>query len=248
MTIRIGCSGYHYRHWRAAFYPQDLPVRRWFDYYAGRFPTVEINASFYRFPTAQDADRWIAQAPEGFVYSIKAPRLITHCHRLRACDELFSGLVAVLSPLGPRLGRVLFQMPATWTFRMERLDTLLSVLPGGLPCALEFRDPSWWRPEVIEALSGAGHVFVSVHAPGLPSELVDCAGRVYLRLHGVPWYRQDYSDAELEAWAGRLRAPGLREGWVYFNNDAAAAAPRNALRLAELLGVDQTARQYQSDR
>ncbi len=236
MTIHIGCSGYHYRHWRGAFYPPALPVRCWFDYYAGRFRTVELNASFYRFPTPQDARRWRSRAPAGFVYSVKAPRLITHFHRLRGCGEQLSGLVTALSPLGPCLGRVLFQMPASWTFDRERLATLSSALPGELPCAVEFRDPSWWRPEVVEALSGAGHIFVSVHAPGLPATLVDCAGRVYLRLHGAPWYRQDYTDAELASWAARLRAIDVREGWVYFNNDADAAAPRNAQRLADMLG------------
>lgn len=235
-TFRVGTSGYYYRHWAGGFYPADLKTHKWFGYYAERFDTVELNASFYRFPTESAVKRWHRQAPEGFTYAVKAPRLITHLKRFHDTEGLMADLYGVLGAhLKERLGPVLFQMPPSLHFDDERLEAILAQLDPSVTNVLEFRHPSWWRADVQRRIAKAGAVFVSVSAPNLPDDLAVSRGRLYLRMHGVPMYRQDYADDALAAWAGRLRASGAREGWIYFNNDAEAHAPRNAATLRGLL-------------
>jgi len=235
-AFRVGTSGYYYRHWAGRFYPADLKTHKWVGFYAERFDTVELNASFYRFPTESAAKRWHAQAPEGFLYAVKAPRLITHLKRFHETEDLMTDLYGVLrGHLGDRLGPVLFQMPPRLHHDPERLEAILAQLDPACVNALEFRHPSWWRADVRRRIAKAGAVFVSVSAPKLPDDLVVSRGRVYLRMHGVPMYRQDYDDAALRRWTERLEKSGAREGWVYFNNDLDAHAPHNAAALRGLL-------------
>jgi uncharacterized protein YecE (DUF72 family) len=233
---RIGTSGYYYRHWSGPFYPPDLKTHRWFRFYAERFDTVEINASFYRFPTESAVKRWRAQAPEGFLYAVKAPRLITHLKRFHDTGGLMADLYGVLTAhLGGKLGPVLFQLPPSVHHDPAWLDGMLGQLDGACVNAIEFRHPSWWRADVRRRVERAGAVFVSVSAPGLPDDLVVSNGRAYLRMHGVPMYRQDYSESALAAWADRLKGCGAGEAFVYFNNDAEGHAPHNALALRGML-------------
>lgn len=242
-TFRVGTSGYFYRHWAGPFYPADLKTHRWFGFYAERFDTVEINASFYRFPTESAVRRWRRQAPDGFVYAIKANRLITHLKRFAGTEAQSAALYAVLKDhLGNMLGPVLFQLPPSVHYDAGFLERLLAQLDPACVNAVEFRHPSWWRPEVCRRLDAAGAVFVSVSAPNLPDDLVVSGGRLYLRMHGVPLYRQDYPPEELDRWAERLRACGADTGWVYFNNDAEGFAPKNARALRERLAAAVRAR------
>jgi len=224
------------RHWAGPFYPADLKTHKWFGFYAERFDTVELNASFYRFPTRSAVTRWRRQAPAGFTYAVKASRIITHLKRFHGTERLVGDLYAVLGEhLGEALGPVLFQLPPSLHHDPDRLEGMLAQLDGGFVNAIEFRHPSWWRADVRRRVERAGVVFVSVSAPGLPDDLVVSGGRLYLRMHGVPLYRQDYADADLAAWAERLKECGAREAWVYFNNDAEGHAPRNARTLRGLL-------------
>lgn len=235
MEIRIGCSGYYYRHWKGRFYPEEMPASRWFSFYAGHFDTVEINASFYRFPTIKAVQRWATQAPEGFVYSVKAPRLITHLKRFHGCEALLDNLYTVLEGLGERLGCILFQTPPGLDFSIEALDRLLAAMHTDFRNVIEFRHPDWWRHEVHEALRARGIGFCSVHAPGLPDEMVVTSEEAYIRMHGIPWYAQDYSKEELERLAGRIRTLDAKRVWVYFNNDRDGFAPANATTLKATL-------------
>jgi len=235
MLVRIGCSGYYYRGWAGRWYPKGLSARRRFVWYAEHFDTVEINASFYRFPTGSAVSRWIKQAPVGFIYSIKAPRIITHRKRFHDCARQIADFYEVLAPLSDRLGCLLFQMPPTFPFSEENLGRILVGLRPGFRNVVEFRHASWWKQKVYQALERAGAIFCSVHAPRLPDEVIVCNGFAYLRFHGDPWYRHDYSDKELAEWTARLRISGAKIIWIYFNNDAGAAAPRNARRLRTLL-------------
>ncbi len=235
MNTRIGCSGYYYRGWAGLWYPDGLPAHRWFAWYADHFDTVEINASFYRFPTDSAVSRWMRQAPDGFVYSVKAPRIITHRKRFHDCARQLADLYEILAPLGDRLGCLLFQMPPTFHFNATNLGRILAGLCPGFRNVVEFRHASWWNRDVFQAIEDSGAIFCSVHAPGLPDDMIVSHGDLYLRMHGDPWYRHDYSDKELAGRADRLRMSGAKTIWTYFNNDAGAAAPNNAHRLRELL-------------
>lgn len=239
MDVRIGCSGFSYRHWRGPWYPPDLPANRWFAFYAERFGTVEINASFYRFPTASTVDRWRHQAPEGFAYTIKSPRLITHLKRFAGCGALLDDFYGAVAGLGPHLGCVLFQLPPNLRHAPETLDGILAALRPGFRNIVEFRHASWWRETVFATLRQSGIGFCSVAAAGLPDELIVTGDEAYLRLHGDPWYAQDFGEAELAAWAARIRALDAEHHpqriWIYFNNDAQAFAPKNAEALRRLL-------------
>ncbi len=235
MRTWVGCSGYFYRHWAGRFYPDGLPMHRWFAHYASVFDTVELNASFYRFPTPAAARRWRRQAPEGFLYAVKAPRVITHLRKLAHCDEHLARLRDALEELGDKLGPVLFQLPPKFEHCDEHLERLevLTALPWTV--AVEFRHPSWWREDVHRWLDERGLIFVSVDAPELPDRLLPCAQGIYLRMHGRPWYRERYTDDALTRLTRRLKDAAPRRAWIYFNNDHDAAAPDNARTLARML-------------
>ncbi len=233
--VWVGCSGYFYWAWRGSFYPGELPPARWFEFYARRFDTVEMNSTFYRFPTEATIERWLKKAPQGFRFSVKAPRRITHIEHLGEPASV-SKLYAVLRTLEDHLGAVLFQLPPSMHYSPENLERVLAPLDPGFDNALEFRHPSWWRSEVYQALDAAGAAFVSVSGPGLPEDYVETAGRAYLRFHGGgPRRRRSYGDEELSFWAGRVRAGAAGTVYAYFNNDAGAAAPANALTFRRLL-------------
>ena len=229
MQIRIGCSGYYYRHWQGLFYPADLPASRWFGFYAEHFDTVEINASFYRFPTESAVKRWYRQAPAGFVYSVKAPQLITHRKQFHDCDWLMGDLYRVLGGLKEKLGCILFQLPPQLAWSEEILARVLARMQPDFRNVIEFRHASWWRPEVYETLREHGIGFCSVSAPELPDELVVTCPDLYLRLHGNPWYVQNYSEQELSEWANCISDTVAERAWIYFNNDSNAFAPNNAM-------------------
>ncbi len=228
---RVGTSGYFYRGWKGVFYPEDLPLARYFDYYQEVFDTVELNASFYRFPTKGSVRRWYKEAREGFLYAVKVHREITHLRKFQA-PERVRDFYELVRDLGEKLGPVLFQLPPRFAYSEAHLERILSALDGDFKNAIEFRHPSWWRDEVYRALGEAGAAFVSVSAPGLPETFVETAF-VYLRFHGrTAWYRDNYGEAELARWAERARG---KEAYAYFNNTDAGYAPANALRFRELL-------------
>jgi len=241
MLVKTGCSGYYYRGWAGRWYPEGLSAHHRFVWYAEHFDTVEINASFYRFPTDSAVSRWIQQAPDGFIYSIKAPRLITHLKRFHDCARQIADFYEVLAPLGDRLGCLLFQMPPSFQFSEANLDHVLAGLRPGFRNVVEFRHASWWKQKVYQALEQAGAIFCSVHAPQLPDDMIVNHGILYLRMHGDPWYAQRYNERELMHWARRIRAAHPAEAWIYFNNDANAAAPVNAARLHRLLTIESNA-------
>lgn len=208
----------------------------WFSFYAQHFDTVELNASFYRFPTPSSVRRWYLQAPEGFVYSVKAPRIITHLKRFKDCEGLLNEFYLVLEKeLKEKLGCVLFQLPPSLQAEHELLTRILRLMNPRFKNVIEFRHASWWTPWVYNAMRSNGIAFCSVHAPGLPADLVSTSNHAYHRFHGIPWYAQEYTHDELKAWADRFRQLDAAYVWIYFNNDTAAYAPRNALQLMKML-------------
>ncbi|HEY9899091.1 MAG TPA: DUF72 domain-containing protein [Pantanalinema sp.] len=234
---RIGTSGWAYPHWRGRFYPGALAPGSWLEYYARHFDTVEINRTFYRLPTPEAAAAWARAVPEGFCFAIKASRYLTHLKKLKDPAPALARLYAAIAPLGDKQGPVLYQLPPRWGFDPGRLEGFLAALPEG-PCAVEFRDPSWYRPEAYRLLERFGVALCASSFPGLPMAWEVTGGIGYVRLHGTEVaYGDRYERKALTAIARRIRAM-LRRGldvYAYFDNDAEAFAVENARELRELL-------------
>jgi uncharacterized protein YecE (DUF72 family) len=233
----IGCSGWFYWKWRGMFYPDELPTGEWFHHYANRFDTVEINASFYSWPTVANVKAWGRQpGKRSFVYTVKVCELITHIKRFRGTKSLIKDFGMIADILGDRMGCFLFQFPPSHRYTKPRLTAILGQLDPARRNVVEFRHASWWNETVYAAFRRTGTIFCSCSGPRLPDELVRTADDVYLRLHGPErWYRHNYSKDELLKWAARIKASGARRTWVYFNNDYQAYAPKNALTMRRLL-------------
>jgi uncharacterized protein YecE (DUF72 family) len=148
--IWIGTSGYNYPEWKGSFYPSDLPAAKMLPYYAERFPTVEINYTFYRMPNEKLVAGWAAQTPSPYKLTLKAPRRITHDNRLKNVAPLVSSFCDVAATLGDKLGALLFQLPPNLKKDAALFDAFLADLPPKVCAAFEFRNPSWFD-EVIYA-------------------------------------------------------------------------------------------------
>jgi uncharacterized protein YecE (DUF72 family) len=237
-VIHIGCSGWNYRDWRGAFYPDRLPARRWLECYAERFDTVEVNTTFYRLPRRDAVAHWVQQTPDGFGFAVKASRYLTHIRRLRDVRDGVARFMERIEPLveADRLIATLWQLPATFRRDDERLAAALDALPPGRH-AFEARHASWFCDEVAALLRAHDVAFVLAddRRRPLPDPPVT-ASWSYVRLHyGHRGRRGNYSQTELDAWAARIAAlPG--ETLVYLNNDWEAFAPRNAAGLIRRLG------------
>jgi uncharacterized protein YecE (DUF72 family) len=235
--FHVGCSGWFYWHWRGEFYPSDLKTGEWFDHYADRFKTVELNAPFYSWPTVGTVNTWIRQAGRRkFVYTVKVSELITHVKRFEGTKERVRDFGHIADLLGPRMGCFLFQLPPSFHFTRARLKSIVAQLDPARRNVVEFRHKSWWNESVYEAFRAAGIIFCACSGPKLPDELVKTADAIYVRFHGVKtWYRHDYSKEELAVWVGRIRASGAKRVWVYFNNDRDGYAIKNARELLRQL-------------
>ena len=246
--MRIGCSGWQYKHWRGNFYPAELPQSRWFQFYAAQFDTVEINNSFYRLPEAETFARWREQAPARFLYAVKASRFLTHMKKLKDPEAPLNRMFSRAGKLETCLGAVLYQLPPRWPLNLERFEHFLNALHqearvlgdaglhGRVRHAVEFRDPSWYDPRVY-ALLGRHGVALCLHdMQGSASPRRTVVGPfVYVRFHGTTKYAGRYDDRALDAWADWLAAR-LTEGldvFAYFNNDTGGHAPRDAVRLRD---------------
>src|SRR5262245_13766148 len=200
MNYYVGTSGYSYPEWKGSFYPAKLPAKQMLGFYAARFPTVEINNTFYRPPTASVLEAWAAQVPTDFRFALKAPQQITHIHKLADVGELVSSFLEAAGILRERLGPLLFQLPPHFQKDAARLRSFLALLPPGCRAALEFRHPSWFDDEVFGLLRDhrAG-LCIADAAADLAVPFVATTDWGYLRLR-----RPDYDDAALRAWAKRM--------------------------------------------
>lgn len=232
-SVRIGTSGFEYRHWAGSFYPDDLPRDRWLEFYAGRFDTVELNNPFYRLPDAGVFERWGRRVPDGFCFAVKASRYLTHVRRLRDPAEPLERLWSRARRLGSRFGPVLYQLPPRWKPNHERLATFLAALPEH-PQAVEFRDPAWYGPMTFALLREARVALCLHDMAGSATRPEPVGPMVYLRFHGAGQrYGGRYPSQRLAAWADRIAgwaADGLPV-WAYFNNDIGGHAVRDADRL-----------------
>src|SRR6185295_389201 len=233
----VGCSGWFYWKWRGLFYPADMPTGAWFDHYVEHFDTVEINASFYSWPTVTNVKSWKRQpVNRRFIYTVKVCELITHIKKFKSTKTLVKDFGIIADILGERMGCFLFQLPPSYRFTKARLTSILSQLDLARRNVVEFRHASWWNETVYAAFREAGVIFCSCSGPRLPDELVKTADDVYVRLHGPElWYRHHYSREELSKWAERINLSGAKRAWIYFNNDNEAHAPENAKTMQRLL-------------
>jgi len=237
--IRIGTSGFHYKHWKGPFYPQKMPSAKMLDFYVQHFDTVELNNSFYRLPPTTAFDCWREATPSNFVFAVKASRFITHNKKLKDPENAIDNLLPRAARLGSKLGPVLFQLPPRWRVNVERLQNLLQILPGDVRYAFEFRELSWMNPEVESVLRKFNAAFCIYELAGYHSPLTVTADFTYVRLHGPETgkYQGTYSDGRLRAWARKIEtwARELKAVYVYFDNDQAGYAAANALTLKHMI-------------
>ena len=241
-TLRIGCSGWNYAHWRnGVFYPPRLPPPRWLDFYARHFDTVELNNTFYRLPRREAVTRWVDETPPDFLFAVKMSRYITHIKRLTDLGGGIARFYERIEPLvrSPKLGPVLWQLPPTFKRSDERLAAALAALPPGRHC-FEFRHESWFADEVYELLRTHDAAIVigdDARRPWQTRELT--AAWTFVRFHGGRrGARGNYSRTELEEWAEQVeRWRRHTDVFLYFNNDWEGFAIRNALWLKRRLGL-----------
>jgi uncharacterized protein YecE (DUF72 family) len=239
MQVWVGCSGWSYRDWRGSFYPERMPASAWLAHYASRFPTVELNNTFYRLPSLQAAEAWAEKTPPGFLFSVKASRYMTHVKRLRevgARAEVFFERIEPLRAAG-KLGPVLWQFPESFHRDDERLAAALEQMPPGRH-AFEFRHRSWFERPVLDLLRRHGAALVIADDPGRPFQPhLLTADWTLIRFHrGSRGRGGNYSKTELDLWRRRISAWRSRaEIFAYFNNDWRAFAPRNAAYLQQHL-------------
>jgi len=232
----LGCSGFYYNHWRSKFYPEKLAKTRWLQYYAGFFNSLEVNNTFYRYPSQKLLESWYNKTPSNFTFTLKANRIITHFHKFNATEEYTANFYKLAHLLKEKLLCVLFQLPSMINKNMDLLQTIVAQLDPGVMNVLEFRHESWWDSEVYDYMDKHDVVFCSVSASELPETLVKTGQGIYVRFHGKDdWYKHNYPDEELAAWAKKIKQQNASRVLCYFNNDFNANAPRNCLTLKKML-------------
>lgn len=232
--ILIGCSSYNNRYWKGIFYPDNLTASGMFEFYYQHFNTYEFNGSFYRFPTLKVFTNWYNKSPEEFLFSVKAPKEITHIKQFSDCENLISEFYNVCKMgLKEKLACVLFQFPPSYYFTLERLHRIIKNLDLKFQNVIEFRHESWWNNTVWDAFLENNITFCSVSHPQLPQTIFKNFPLVYIRLHGTP--KIFYSSYPLQELLHIRDETHLKSGFIYFNNTASEAGVLNALELKNLI-------------
>ena len=239
--IRIGTSGWHYKHWRGCFYPEELTSSEYLSWYIRHFNTVEINNCFYRLPTESAVENWRKQTPPDFSFAVKGSRFLTHMKRLRDAENGLTTFLNRMELLKDKLGPILFQLPPDWHLNRERLEEFLGLLrTRPHHYVFEFRDPTWYTEPVYELLR-RHNVGLCIHdwgAQDWPRQLT--ADFTYIRFHGTQGrYGVSYTDEILENWARQINRwmGSLGQIYVYFNNDQGGYAVKNAQSLESRFGL-----------
>ncbi len=235
MRVRVGTSGYSYTAWRPGFYPEGTSPRDFLRFYASRFDTVEINATFRRMPSEATLANWKAQVPRDFVFALKAPMAITHRKRLRDAAQPTNYFERMLGALGRQRGPVLFQLPPNLRRDVPRLTDFLALLPPDREAAFEFRHESWFDDAVYDALRAHGVSLCIAETDALATPLVATTRFGYLRLREV-----DYTRRELVRWCERILAEPWSTAYVFFKHED-ERGPKLAARLLSLVAEEMTA-------
>lgn len=232
--IWIGTSGYNYPEWKGSFYPVDLTAAKMLPFYAARFPTVEINYTFYRMPTEKLVAGWAAQTPSPFKLTLKAPRRITHDSRLKNCGELVNAFCQVAGTLEAKLGALLFQLPPTAKKDLALFDAFLAELPPKVTAAFEFRHPSWLDADVFERLARRNLALCVADSEKLSTPVRVTADYAYFRLRD-----EGYTADDIGRWAETIarETAACRDVFVYFKHEEEGKGPFFARLLMERLGL-----------
>lgn len=264
--IRVGISGWRYDGWRGVFYPKGLPQRSELEYASRHFPAIEINGTFYSLQRAAYFRRWRAETPDDFVFAVKGGRFITHMKKLKEPGQALANFFASgLLALGPKLGPILWQFPASFGFDPERIAAFFRAVPRSHreaaalarkhdrrvkdPCvaaegdwpirhAMEVRHRSFEAEAYLDLLRAHGVANVVADAPGWPRIEAKTADFAYIRLHGAEErYASGYDRDALARWARLVRkwAEGGDDVFVFFDNDAKVRAPFDAIELMTML-------------
>jgi uncharacterized protein YecE (DUF72 family) len=232
--IWIGTSGYNYPEWKGSFYPDNLPAAKMLPYYAARFPTVEINYTFYRIPSEKLVAGWAAQTPSPYKLTLKAPRRITHDSRLRNCGDLVQGFCQVAGTLGEKLGALLFQLPPNLKKDLAVFDAFIEDLPPKVCAALEFRNASWLDDEVFERLARRNLALCIADSEKMSTPVRLTADYAYFRLRD-----EGYTPDDIARWADTIarETAACRDVFVYFKHEEEGKGPEFAAMLRERLGL-----------
>jgi len=234
--FHIGCSGYYYPSWKGKFYPENLQAKQWLEYYSSKLNTVELNSSFYRVPKISDLKKYSGITPAYFTFSAKMSKYITHILKLKNSRQLIDDFQNLLREgLGDKLSYFLFQLPPSFQFSSENLETIISNIPHEINNVIEFRHQSWWNNDVKNEITNAGITFCNVDFPGLATPFINTTTNFYLRLHGNPeLFKSCYTRAQLSDFYEKIPA-NCTKCTVYFNNTTYEAAYTNAFQLIEII-------------
>jgi uncharacterized protein YecE (DUF72 family) len=223
----VGTSGYAFKEWKGPFYPEAMSDKEWLSFYAGRFPAVEINNTFYRMPREKNLLDWAGQVPANFRFALKATQKITHYAQLRDTADLVGYLVESSAALGEKLGPTLFQLPPHLKKDLPRLTEFLKTIPKRWMATIEFRHPSWFSDDVFDALRAAEVPLCISEQDELATPAAATASWGYVRLH-----KMAYNAAQLAEWADRIRGMGWTDTFVFFKHDH---GPESGFPVAEAL-------------
>ncbi|HKD07841.1 MAG TPA: DUF72 domain-containing protein [Bryobacteraceae bacterium] len=235
--VRIGTSGWHYKHWIGRYYPPRWAASKMLDYYQRDFDTVELNNSFYRLPVKSGLRKWRESTPANFLFAAKGSRFITHMKKLRDPEPALARFFDHIEVLGDKLGPILFQLPPHWDVDPRRFEIFLDTLPQAHRYAFEFRNPTWNSPAILDLLKRHNAAYCPYHLAGYQSPIEVTTDFTYIRLHGPgAKYQGSYADDALWEWAARIGrwAADLSAIYVYFDNDDSGYAAKDALRLREM--------------
>ncbi len=242
MEYFIGCSGFYNKDWKEVFYPKGLPQSKWFEYYCTQFNSLELNTTFYRFPTIEMLQKWYDKSPAGFKFSVKAPRLITHYKQFTEVESLLNDFYnTVREGLKEKSGTILFQLPAKIIYSEDLLQRIILNLDNTFNNIIEFRHISWWNNFVYDALAQNNISFCGISIKNLSPEIIANTSTVYYRFHGIEKiYFSEYSKEIIKNFADDLNQYSTyKTAYIFFNNTATMAAINNARQLKSTLKNNQ---------
>jgi len=244
-NVWLGCSGWSYKEWVGAFY--KVGEKSMLTAYSRVFKTVEIDSTFYRYPTKGMVFGWLRYTPQDFVFAAKLPQLVTHEKKLdpaKGVEQDLNKFLELMEPLqfNGKLACLLAQLPPGLKFNLNLLESFFTLFPTQFRLAVEFRHPSWMNPQMLNLLEKYQVAYTAVDEPLLPPEAHVTSDIAYIRWHGKgeqPWYNYHYKTEELKPWVPKVKAVAQRAKKVfgYFNNHYHAYAVKNSLEMAELLEI-----------